>query len=74
MILDVRTINIALRLLITIYRSMILRSEVVKVRITKQGRMLHLSYDKFFKRVDWLQAREFLEIRELLYLAANQHA
>jgi len=36
--------------------------------------MLHLSYVKFFKRVDWLRAREFLEIRELLYLAANRHA
>jgi len=30
--------------------------------------------DKFSKHVDWLQDREFLETRKLLYSAANQHA
>jgi len=34
--------------------------------------ILHLSYDKFFKYVDWLQSGEFLETQKLFYLATNQ--
>jgi len=34
--------------------------------------LLHLSYDKFFKYVDWLQNGEFLETQKLFYPTANQ--
>jgi len=34
--------------------------------------ILHLSYNKFFKYVDWLQSEEFLETQKLFSSTANQ--